>query len=158
MATKEADSSADKALPEANRTFPAYIAIPSSVQGHFGEYIRGMSHGVDKAKDDLVQYATYSYYCGIWYTSLLKDYLTTILDAYDDVNELPSVLFIMPINIPTSQHCIHCTVLLKRGHRGLVQAVDYRAHSLGPKSAKFVRIHLMHLAKCFGMYLQESHV
>ena len=104
--------------------------------------------------DSKANYSLFAHNCKAWYVNHGKDYLTTVLDAYDDNNSLPKDI-IMPMNI-TDKHWLHMTVEMTDGNRS-VTSVDYmKSSKLDAIYADQVHDLRMYLAKFCGMYLSEK--
>ena len=103
--------------------------------------------------DDPVKYSCYSYKCGEWYSERTKDYLSTVLDAYDSYDESP-IAILMPYNM-YQLHWIHFRCSIGRRKLGTVESVNYM------KSTMFkdleMKHHRMLFAKFMGMYMEEKH-
>ena len=134
-------------------TLPDYVSLPSYVTQNVQRYVDGMVDDPLEITDDF-KAARFSHACEVWYSQSGKNYLTTVLDEYDDANQIPKGI-IIPLNIRRLGHWMHLTAKLGRGYDGLVESVDYLYDA--DVSYKLLEIskHRMLLAKFLGMYMQE---
>ena len=147
----------EQCAPISTKELPSCVALPSSVQSHFGCDYDEMKGNPQEKIDDPVKYSAYSFCCGEWYSERSKDYLSTLLDAYDRWDELPLEI-IMPYNF-NKMHWIHLTCTLQRRFLGVVESVNYMPNSSFPKGEYLVEMqkHRMLLSKFMGMYMEEKH-
>ena len=126
------------------------------MQSHFGVDLKGMKGERHDILTDPVKMSLYSYYCGVWFSDQHKDYLTRVLDEYKSASEIPAFI-IMPVHVG-DRHWISITISLDRGCSGVVQSVDYGKKELGKEDSEYISRHRMHIAKFFGMYMEQHHV
>lgn len=74
--------------------YPENVAIPSSVQHHFNgtqQWMKLWDSHKEEEEEDLAEYCEFSNGCKSWFTSETKGYLTTVLDCYDEYEQVPEL-------------------------------------------------------------------